>query len=90
MQLQLRSLSQRLHSSIRQTLATARAQSKQLAHALHTVSPLSTLARGYSILTTSRHKIVRRIADVKQGDTVMAKLVDGDLACEVTKIQSRK
>jgi exodeoxyribonuclease VII large subunit len=54
---------------------------------LHGLSPLAILARGYGMLETMPDQtIVRRIAQVSIGDTIRARLVDGELRCTVEDV----
>ena len=55
-------------------------------HALHTVSPLATLARGYAIVTHN-DTIVRDATAVQPGELVKARLAAGQLYSRVTKIE---
>lgn len=48
------------------------------AQALHRLSPLQVLARGYSILSTDQH-VLSSVEDVSNGDRVKATLADGTL-----------
>ena len=55
-----------------------------LARALHSLSPLGTLARGYAILR--RHDdgaVVRSTAQVSSGDRLRARLSDGEFEVRV-------
>ncbi|MET0328753.1 MAG: exodeoxyribonuclease VII large subunit [Luteimonas sp.] len=54
-----------------------------LARSLEAVSPLATIARGYSILQQPDGGIVRRTTDVTPGDPVHARLADGTLRLRV-------
>lgn len=55
---------------------------------LQTLSPLTVLSRGYSIVEdVSRKKIVKSIRDVTVGDYVRAKFVDGTVKCLVEEIK---
>uniref|UniRef100_UPI0025B9B45B exodeoxyribonuclease VII large subunit n=1 Tax=Arenimonas sp. TaxID=1872635 RepID=UPI0025B9B45B len=55
-----------------------------LARALASVSPLATLARGYSILREGDGgPVVRRAAQVRAGDTLEARLAEGRLRLRV-------
>ncbi|GAB3030076.1 exodeoxyribonuclease VII large subunit [Bowmanella dokdonensis] len=68
-------------------------QSKQhklagCSHLLDTVSPLATLARGYSISLVGRRLITR--TDVLQpGDQMITRLIDGEVSSKVTAIRKR-
>ena len=57
--------------------------------ALHTLSPLAILSRGYSVVQTLKErKIVRSVSEVSVGDSVRARLADGQLICHVEETQS--
>ena len=51
---------------------------------LHDLSPLGTLARGYSVTRNDSNDIVRSIAQAPVGSTVRVSVADGRLECEVT------
>ncbi|MDH5834113.1 exodeoxyribonuclease VII large subunit [Luteimonas kalidii] len=57
-----------------------------LARSLEVVSPLATIARGYSILQRENGGIVRRVGDVAVGEPLSARLVDGRLQLRVDGI----
>ena len=68
-----------------------RAQQQRLAEAarlLQTVSPLNTLQRGYAIATDSHHKVITNSSQVEPGDSINARLAEGELHCRVEKILS--
>jgi exodeoxyribonuclease VII large subunit len=70
----------RLQRAITQSLERRRAHAAELARALHAVSPLATLGRGYSILTDAESgKLVGSVHDAKAGMLIDARLVDGTL-----------
>ena len=54
-----------------------------LARSLHAISPLATVARGYSILQRDDGAVVRGIDDVAAGDALDARLHDGRLRVRV-------
>ncbi|MGH7255944.1 MAG: exodeoxyribonuclease VII large subunit [Nitrospirales bacterium] len=57
---------------------------RSLAASLDSLSPLSVLSRGYSILqTVPDGHVLRTAQDVRIGDTVRARLHEGELRCEV-------
>jgi len=56
-----------------------------LARSLETVSPLATVARGYSILSQSSGALLRSSAQVQVGDEVHARLAQGRLQLKVQK-----
>jgi exodeoxyribonuclease VII large subunit len=53
------------------------------ARLLHSVSPLSTLERGYALVTDANGQVVRHSQAVQSGDTITAKLAQGELHCQV-------
>ena len=60
-----------------------------LARSMEAVSPLATVARGYSILTrTDDGQLVRSVSQVQPGDAVQAKVGDGVIDLQVTPIRS--
>ena len=64
-------------------------QSTIAARTLHTVSPLATLGRGYSIVQQrNTNCIIRSHTDVQPDDGIKVKLNDGQLLCKVTKTLS--
>jgi len=60
-----------------------RAQLTTLARTLHAASPLATLARGYSILSTAEGRVVRAASEVTIGDRLEAQLARGALSLTV-------
>lgn len=50
---------------------------------LEDLSPLGTLARGYSITRDAQGEIVRSVAQAPAGSSVTVTLSDGEIACEV-------
>lgn len=58
-----------------------------LARSMEAVSPLATVARGYSILTRADDgQLVRQVAQVHPGDALQARVGDGVLALEVSRV----
>ncbi|MFN3234279.1 MAG: exodeoxyribonuclease VII large subunit [Gammaproteobacteria bacterium] len=55
----------------------------RLSEKLNALSPLSTLARGYAIVTDQHQKTIKSDKQVKPGDTIHARLHEGQLVCEV-------
>jgi exodeoxyribonuclease VII large subunit len=47
------------------------------------LSPAATLQRGYAVLQTADGAVVRRPADVVEGDRLRARLAEGDLSVQV-------
>lgn len=75
---------QQLQSHTHLALQKAQQQFINLATKLDALSPLATLKRGYAIAThTDNQKILRHANEVKAGDKIEVKLMDGELECEV-------
>ena len=55
-----------------------------LAGRLDAFSPLGVLARGYSVVRTPQHRLVRQLADAPDGATIETRLTDGWLTATVT------
>ena len=52
------------------------------------MSPLATIARGYSILQREDGTVIRRVDDVAPGDALQARLSDGNLRVRVESSDS--
>ncbi|WP_313668014.1 exodeoxyribonuclease VII large subunit [Atlantibacter sp.] len=57
---------------------------------LEAVSPLATLARGYSVTTATDGKVLKKTKQVKAGDTLTTRVEDGLIESQVTGIQPVK
>jgi exodeoxyribonuclease VII large subunit len=78
-------LGTRLHAAWARTAAAALARVDLAARALHAVSPLATLQRGFAIITRgSDGALVQRSADAPAGTDIEARLADGVLVARVT------
>jgi exodeoxyribonuclease VII large subunit len=78
-------LERRIAASARHALELARGRCDSAVRALHTVSPLATLGRGYAIATRARDgAILRDAATVKQGEDIRVRLARGVLGARVT------
>lgn len=75
----------RLQRAMTQAIERRRAQLQQLARALHAISPLATLDRGYAILFDAQGRVLRSSKGVAKGADVRAKLADGELALRITQ-----
>jgi exodeoxyribonuclease VII large subunit len=81
-------LEHRLSTAAHHRLGTARARTEAVARALHTVSPLATLSRGYAIATRASDGAILRSADqVQVGEGIEVALARGGLAASVTSRQ---
>jgi exodeoxyribonuclease VII large subunit len=76
----------RLAHALLRSLDHSRDQLGRMAHALETLSPLATLARGYAIVETPKGVVLRTAAQVKPGDPVRARLAQGAIDCRVETV----
>ncbi len=70
-------------------LREARLQLSNLSAKLNTLSPLSTLQRGYAIITDAQQRPIESIVKVTRGMTLNARLSDGQLQCTVDSIHEK-
>jgi len=75
---------QRLRRAIALTLERKQTAVRHIGRALHAVSPLATLERGYAILFDDAGRVLRSVAATKTGDRLTARLADGELRVNVT------
>lgn len=73
----------RLHFITNRQLAERQNKLAVLCGKLDGLSPLKVLARGYSIAQNSQGKTITSVKDVKQGDEIMTKVVDGSIRSRV-------
>ncbi len=84
---QLSELRQRLSMSARSLLAAVDHRTALLGRALHSVSPLATLDRGYAIvMDASTNKALHDATDVSVGNDIRAHLSKGELIATVSKV----
>jgi exodeoxyribonuclease VII large subunit len=79
---QLAEQDQRLRRAATQLLERRGTRLQHAGHALHAVSPLATLERGYAILFAGDH-VLRSATSVAAGTSLRARLVDGELSLTV-------
>ena len=79
-------LEQRVKQAQQQQLKQQKQRLAQLSSQLNTVSPLATLARGYSITFDDKQQVVTDSSQLKTGDNVVVKLAAGSFDAEVTKL----
>jgi len=80
---QLAQLHARLRQTMQQQLSSSRNQLSLQASRLDSVSPLSVLARGYSITKNQQGKVVKSVNDVSSGEFITTELTDGQLHSKV-------
>ncbi|HEY1139253.1 MAG TPA: exodeoxyribonuclease VII large subunit [Lysobacter sp.] len=79
----LAAVSSRPQAAIVRRLGNETLRLRGLARSLETVSPLATVARGYTILRHPDGRVVRSVLDAAPGDRLEARLVDGMLPLKV-------
>lgn len=89
-QRQLEQMRYRLQQSMEKMLNRDRQRFATLAAQLEGVSPLATLARGFSVTTDSSGQVVKKTAQLQSGDTLRTRLDDGWVESQVTSLLPEK
>jgi exodeoxyribonuclease VII large subunit len=84
-QLRLQELKVKLQKGCQQLIDNKQQKLRNNMHLLDTVSPLATLARGYSI-SFKQGKIVKTIQQVQVGDVLVTRLENGEIRSEIGQI----
>jgi exodeoxyribonuclease VII large subunit len=84
-----RHLRDRLGQALAHRLERARERAAHAAQTLDALSPLSTLARGYAILTGADGQVLRQARQARPGDRVHARLAQGALDCRVENVHEK-
>jgi len=74
-----------LSKTVGQQVNDKRTKTAQAMHLLDTVSPLKTLARGYSVIRNNEGAVIKTIDDVRRGDNLKGQVTDGEISFAVTK-----
>lgn len=82
-QTRIQQLEYRLAETLRARLSSTRERFGNAVTHLEAVSPLSTLARGYSVTTATDGKVLKQTKQVKAGDVLTTRLSDGWVESEV-------
>ncbi len=86
---QHQNIAQRMHQALRLTLQRHQQRLVSASHALDTVSPLATLARGYAIVhAVPPHTVLHSAGDVVPGDKIEVRLARGRLLCHVDEVHA--
>jgi exodeoxyribonuclease VII large subunit len=85
---QLNLYNQELNNLIGQQFNQHQVKLGTIAAKLETLSPLSTLNRGYAIASDKNHHVLRDTKNLKKGDKVEIRLLEGSLDCSVEKINN--
>lgn len=89
-QTRIQQLEYRLAENLRARLSETRERFGNAVTHLEAVSPLSTLARGYSVTTAADGNVLKQARQVKTGDTLTTRLADGWVESEVKSVQPVK
>ncbi len=89
-QRQLEQMRYRLQQSLEKRLNHDRQRFATLAAQLEGVSPLATLARGFSVKTDLSGQVVKKTAQLQSGDTLRTRLDDGWVESQVTSLRPEK
>ncbi len=74
----------------KQLITKLRHRFEMQVQAIHNLSPLAVIGRGYSIVTGKDNKIVKSVENIKEGDTVNIRLNDGSFTADVTSVNRGK
>ncbi|MEJ8322603.1 exodeoxyribonuclease VII large subunit [Kosakonia sacchari] len=85
-QSRIQQLEYRLSQNIRDRLSSTRERFGSAITHLEAVSPLATLARGYSVTTATDGKVLKQTKQVKAGDKLTTRLNDGWVESEVSAV----
>lgn len=89
-QTRIQQLEYRLAENIRARLSEQRERFGNAVTHLEAVSPLATLARGYSVSTAQNGEVLKKVKQVKAGDLLTTRLEDGWITSEVHNITPTK
>ncbi|WP_426818240.1 exodeoxyribonuclease VII large subunit [Winslowiella sp. 2C04] len=89
-QQQLQQWQYRLQQAMQSELNRDKQRFSTLAAQLEGVSPLATLARGFSVTTAVDGKVVRKTKQIQAGDTLKTRLDDGWVESQVTSVSAIK
>ena len=78
-------LDKRLATAMRQALAAREKRLAALAHLLDSVSPLSTLARGYAIVSDAEGDVVTSAEAARERERLRVRFSDDDVLTEVVE-----
>jgi len=84
------SLESRMREKVSERMARAAHRLALAQRALHAVSPLATLSRGFAIVTCEDGALLTDAAAVSPGDAIEARLARGSLKAQVTAIKPER
>lgn len=86
MQQRVQKLQYRLQQAMSSQLGEQRRRFGTACTQLEAVSPLATLARGYSVTTTPKGELLKNTAQISRGETLRTRLSDGWVESEVVQV----
>lgn len=89
-QSRIQQLEYRLAENIRARLSEQRERFGNAVTHLEAVSPLATLARGYSVTTASNGKVLKQTKQAKAGEMLTTRLADGWVESEIRTVTAQK
>ena len=79
----------RLKNSLNNSYQMKKEKFVHVIEQLHLISPLATIARGYSITRDTNNKVIRKIEDVAIGDELKIQLNNGFILSEVKRTEEK-
>lgn len=76
-------LTEKLCGCMDRTIMRSREKFARLVASLDAMSPLKVISRGYSIVSDSEGKIIKKTEDVKSGEKLSIRVEDGNINCTV-------
>ena len=79
-----------INRTIRDTLNRLKSELSTLSRSLSAVSPLNTLARGYSITYDKKGQVIRTIDNIGLGSKIVTRFESGTIASAVESVEPKK
>ncbi len=86
-QQKLHGLTQQLKRGIKTQLNEQKSQMRECMSALHHLSPLNTLSRGYSITTDGENRVLHSVKTLKPKQQIISRISDGVIYSQIDKIE---
>lgn len=76
-------LADKLHGSYKTIVDASEARYREIAAKMELLSPLGTIARGYSVVSDEQKHVITSISEVREGQVLKTKLSDGNIISKV-------
>lgn len=76
-------IAEKMHSAFNGIIDKNDSKFREITAKMELLSPLGTIARGYSVITDSSEHVITTIKDVKKGEKITARVADGLIHSEV-------